>query len=62
MYTHQLGTPRASQTRTGTLLSGGGLRLNIYGYVETDDDNRDDIDRNRDLHFKDKGYFTSHTA
>jgi len=26
-----------------------------YGYVETDDD---EIDRNADLHFKDKGSFT----
>ena len=28
----------------------------IYGYVETDDD--DELDRNPDLHFKDKGSFT----
>ena len=31
----------------------------IYGYVETDDD---EIDRNPDLHFKDKGSFTLHTT
>ena len=32
----------------------------IYGYAETDDDNDDEIYRNSDLHFKDKGSFTSH--
>ena len=31
----------------------------IYGYIGTDDDNDDEIDRSPDLHFKDKGYFTS---
>jgi len=31
----------------------------IYGYIETDDD---EIDRNPDFHFKDKGSFTSHTT
>ena len=30
-----------------------------YGYVETDDDNDDEIDVN---HLKDKGSFTSHTT
>ena len=34
----------------------------IYGYVERDDDNGDEIDRNLDLHFKDKGSFISHTT
>ena len=29
----------------------------IYGYAETDDDNDEEIDRNLDLHFKDKGAF-----
>jgi len=33
----------------------------IYGYVETADDNDDEIDRHPGLHFKDKGSFTSHT-
>jgi len=33
----------------------------IYGYVETDDDS-DEIGRNPDLHFKDKGSFASHTT
>jgi len=34
----------------------------IYGYIGTDDDNDDEIDRNLDLHFKDKGSFTSDTT
>ena len=34
----------------------------MYGYVETDDDNDDEIDRNPNLHFKYKGSFTSHTT
>jgi len=34
----------------------------VYGYVETDGDNDDEINRNPDLHFKDKGSFTSHTT
>jgi len=34
----------------------------IYGYIRTDDDNDDEIDRNLDLHFKDKGSFTSDTT
>jgi len=34
----------------------------IYGYVEKDDENDGEIDRNPDLHFKDKGSFTSHTT
>jgi len=29
----------------------------IYGYVETDDDNDDEIDRNPDRHFKDKNNY-----
>jgi len=33
----------------------------IYGYIGMDDDD-DEIDRNPDLHFKDKGSFTSHTT
>ena len=33
-----------------------------YGYEETDDDNDDELERNPDLHFKDKGSFTSHTT
>ena len=33
-----------------------------YGYVYTDDDNDDEIDRNPILHFKDKCSFTSHIA
>ena len=32
----------------------------IYGYVDNDNDDR--IDRNPDLHFKDKGSLTSHTT
>ena len=32
----------------------------IYGYIETDDDNDDEIDESPVLHFKDKGSFTSH--
>ena len=27
----------------------------IYGYVESDDENDDEIDKNSNLHFKDKG-------
>ena len=38
------------------------LRQLIYGYLETDDDNDVEIGRNIDLHFKDKGLFTSHTT
>ena len=34
----------------------------VYGYVETDDDNDDEIDRNRVPRFKDKGTFTCHTT
>jgi len=34
----------------------------IYGHVDTDDDNDDDIYVNRDLHFKDRGSFTSPTT
>jgi len=30
--------------------------------IEMDDDNDDEIDRNPDLHFKDKGSFTPHTT
>ena len=33
----------------------------ICGYVETNDDIGNEIDRNPNLHFKDKGYFISHT-
>ena len=33
----------------------------IYGYVETDDENDDETDRNAVLNVKDKVYFTSHT-
>ena len=29
----------------------------IYGYIETDDDNDDEINRNPNLHFMDKGFF-----
>ena len=36
--------------------------LLIYGYVETDDDNDDEKDRNPVLRFKDNGYFTYHTT
>ena len=38
------------------------LRQLIYRYVETDDDNDDELDRKPDLNFKDKDYFTSHTT
>ena len=31
----------------------------MYGYVETDDANDDERDRNSLLHFKDKGSFTA---
>ena len=34
----------------------------IYGYVETDDENADEIDRNTALSFKDNGSFASHTT
>jgi len=34
----------------------------IDGYVEMADDNDDEINRKSDLHFKDKGSFTSHTT
>ena len=32
----------------------------FYGYRETDGDNDNEIDRNSDLHLKDKGSFTFH--
>ena len=34
----------------------------IYGYVETDDSNDDEIEKTPDLHFKDKGSITFHTT
>ena len=34
----------------------------IYGYVENDDDNGDEIDGNSVLDFKDKCSFISHTT
>ena len=34
----------------------------IYGYVETDEYNDDEKNRNPDIHFKDRGSFTSHTT
>ena len=37
------------------------LQLN-YFYVETDDENDDEIDRNPVFHFKAKGSFTSYTT
>jgi len=33
----------------------------IYNYVETADDNDDEIDRNPPRHFKDNGSLTPHT-
>ena len=34
----------------------------IYDYVESDDDNDEEIDRNDVLYFKNKGSFTSHNT
>ena len=34
----------------------------LCSYVETDDDNNDETDRNPFFHFKDKGSFTSHAT